>query len=1309
MEKLQKHFHMRRMLLAVIALIFFASIAQAQLADSPWPMFMHDPQHTNQSQYAVAESLDIAWTLDLAEPTGIQPVIGEDGTIYLACDDTLYALWPDGTIKWYYNFFYHGPGLIISKLAIDTNGTIYLVAEEARGLEQYVFAISSKGKLKWKCEDSRKARGALAIAQDGTIYVGTYDSTLFAINSDGTLKWKYKTSGKLKTNPTIGLDGKVYVSSSDGYLVSIIDEGTSGRLAWKYKVVDGSYTYVFTPFLGPDGTIYAVGERSTAGFPLHAFDPDGTLKWQTQHRANYFGVGKDGTIYLSGSRGFYGSRGLFALNPEDGTEKWFLPINSGYLVIGDNEMIHTTYQTAIRADTIFTIDSMGNIIKKYIFEDKVTKIHAMIVDSDSSLYVTATIGYSPSRVGKLYCMRPPKIGKPDLVFSDVKFDPAFGVTPGADVKINFSVKDLSDTTSVHCLVSFYYDNESNFIDSISVYVPAGRLGHGEIIWDTQSLVVKEYDVFGIITDSDPSETDTINNEAHFSFHILPTIQSRIDAAQPGDTIWVDVGTYFENIVFNKDSLVLKSVNDPIVTKIDGSLGTGAVIKVPGRSGPTYTATIDGFTIKQGNNDWGGGIYVGAGSHATITNNIISYNEATWGGAISSIGDLNINRNIFINNRATFGGAIYFSQIGAQSLISHNIFIENFSSTFCFLHQSSHIVINNIMRDTGGATCYQVAPRFAYNDWWPEAEDFWSCRKSIYDISTDPLFVDEENYNYHLQQESPCINAGDPLSPRDPDGTRADMGVFYYDLSGQVGTVTGIVIDSTSGLPIWGAKVILSGSNDEDWMFTGNNGRFQFVVREGSDYSLQAFVLNYKLVRISDINVSIGGTQNFTLTLSPAPAPLALYPPRDLAGEVDSLDTTVVNLQWEPPREVLSFDDGIFEYVLGFNGAGREIGVGPFGPVTHTSTLDIIKIAFNGERAKDSILVSIWIDTTGTLSFPDTTQLKFNKETTISEKGGFQNVDMTGLEIVLKNNWHYYVSVEQKESFPMQIAVDEDAPDGNAFIEIRENNFGFLPDWGLHGVFAIRSVISSISQSQGVIMLAKAENFSNNITVTNIFTKEEATSSNESLNMASIVTKRVSAPSLDNVNSNLLLKAKSKDAIVSDSLLGYKIYRSLNSPVALTDSNRVNPNPVDKTTFSDTTLVYDGTYYYAVTADYTRGESAASNEVFIPVITSVEPIDLATLPKDFSLDQNYPNPFNPATTIKYQLPKPSEVTVKIFNINGQLVKTLVEQKQLAGFYSITWNGKDETEQQVTSGVYLYQIRARGEKESFVQTRKMVLVR
>lgn len=101
------------------------------------------------------------------------------------------------------------------------------------------------------------------------------------------------------------------------------------------------------------------------------------------------------------------------------------------------------------------------------------------------------------------------------------------------------------------------------------------------------------------------------------------------------------------------------------------------------------------------------------------------------------------------------------------------------------------------------------------------------------------------------------------------------------------------------------------------------------------------------------------------------------------------------------------------------------------------------------------------------------------------------------------------------------------------------------------------------------------------------------------------------------------------------------------------------------------------------------------------VTSVE----EELPTKFEVTQNYPNPFNPSTTIKYSVPSATYVTIKVYNMLGQEVKTLVNKDVAPGRFSVTWNGDNNYGSKVSSGTYIYQIVA----GDFVQAKKMILLK
>ena len=107
---------------------------------------------------------------------------------------------------------------------------------------------------------------------------------------------------------------------------------------------------------------------------------------------------------------------------------------------------------------------------------------------------------------------------------------------------------------------------------------------------------------------------------------------------------------------------------------------------------------------------------------------------------------------------------------------------------------------------------------------------------------------------------------------------------------------------------------------------------------------------------------------------------------------------------------------------------------------------------------------------------------------------------------------------------------------------------------------------------------------------------------------------------------------------------------------------------------------------------------------IGTITNIER-NVTAMSENLGLYQNYPNPFNPQTTIHYNLPNSSQVFLRIYDIHGKKVITLVDERQTSGEKSVQWNGRDWSGQPVSSGVYIYRLQA----DNFLRSRKMMLLR
>ena len=110
---------------------------------------------------------------------------------------------------------------------------------------------------------------------------------------------------------------------------------------------------------------------------------------------------------------------------------------------------------------------------------------------------------------------------------------------------------------------------------------------------------------------------------------------------------------------------------------------------------------------------------------------------------------------------------------------------------------------------------------------------------------------------------------------------------------------------------------------------------------------------------------------------------------------------------------------------------------------------------------------------------------------------------------------------------------------------------------------------------------------------------------------------------------------------------------------------------------------------------------------INLITNVEEIPSAVVPREFRLDQNFPNPFNPSTTIQFAVPKNADVTVKLFDLFGREVATLVDEEFASGEYKLLFEAGE-----LASGVYFYRIVCKttsGTAERFVSTKKLMLLK
>lgn len=334
------------------------------LANSPWPMFRGNLNHTGQSQYNTStNSGKLIWNYDTSGAIRSSPVIGVDGTIYIGSSDgRLYALYSNGTEKW---SFQTGDA-IYSSPVVDYDDTIYIGS-----LNTKLFAINHDGSEKWNFSTGEAIRSSPAIGFNGTIYIGSTDKNLYAINPNGTEKWKFLTGIIKHSSPAIGSDGTIYIGSLDSKLYAINSNGTEKWNVTFFLNVDSS------PAIGSDGTIY-IGSNDDK---LHAINPNGSLKWSFTTGNDVLsspGISSDGTIYFGSN-----DNNLYAIYP-NGTEKW--RFSNSYNIesspaIGSEGTIYVGSED----NSIYAINPSGT--EKWRFTTISDVLSSPAIGSDGTIYV----------------------------------------------------------------------------------------------------------------------------------------------------------------------------------------------------------------------------------------------------------------------------------------------------------------------------------------------------------------------------------------------------------------------------------------------------------------------------------------------------------------------------------------------------------------------------------------------------------------------------------------------------------------------------------------------------------------------------------------------------------------------------------------------------------------------------------------------------------------------------------------------------------------------------------------------------------
>ena len=330
-------------------------------------------------------------------------ITDEQGTIFN--DSREVFVWGE---KWAYDI---GNQIKPQSPAIADDGTIYIGSEDNTNFH----AINPDGTLKWIYSQlGDNVYSSAAVGNDGTIYVGSKDNNLHAINPDGSQNWIFDLGGDaIYTTPSVASDGTIYIGSDSDNLFAINPDGTQ---KWVFNTAGSNVRS--TPAIAQDGKVYITSDDDN----LYALDPsNGSVVWSFPLGGNAqsgIALDSDGTVIVGVDQG--GSAGaIYAVNP-DGTEKWSVPVLGRISVCAPAIANGRVYVGTKEGNNLLALDA-SNGVQAWSFDTP-----GAIINSSPAIDVNGVI-YFGSWDNHVYAVNPDGTLKYKfLTGGDVWSSPAIG-------------------------------------------------------------------------------------------------------------------------------------------------------------------------------------------------------------------------------------------------------------------------------------------------------------------------------------------------------------------------------------------------------------------------------------------------------------------------------------------------------------------------------------------------------------------------------------------------------------------------------------------------------------------------------------------------------------------------------------------------------------------------------------------------------------------------------------------------------------------------------------------------------------------
>ena len=852
-------------------------------------------------------------------------------------------------------------------------------------------------------------------------------------------------------------------------------------------------------------------------------------------------------------------------------------------------------------------------------------------------------------------------------------------------------------------------------------------------------------VFFLHTGSISAQT-TRNVPAQYS-----TIQTALNAAQSGDTVLVQPGTYKENIIWpSTNGIKLFSSADSSITIIDGDQKSSAIIISTNNIVDT-TTIIHGFKIANGGgvqsgggiainksnptieNCWitnnyasnsGGGIYCTYSKPKLLNIRIDHNRSSSTGGGISCMysADPSLKNIIIQNNNAGYSGGGLFAEY-ASPILDEVIIAENTApngggigfnnSTKAFLSKVS-ILYNEASVSCGGIyTGYNCDPTILHSNIIENKGilyggiDIWGGTGTNHPVINNSNFLNN-GFGFYNFDNTTLVNAqnnwwghqtGPYHSSQNPSG-KGDI------VSNFVNFLPFSILPDTIAPPIPVQNVKIIGSNQNsisiawDSSFIGDLSGYNIYYNLDSTASTYVNKIDVGNVTSYAIpNLVTGKKYYFKVTCY------------DIGNNESWYSKTISAITTPSARISSNVDTLLFGQIDTYILKQKNI------TITNDGTADLVISSITTNNSTFTVNSSSYTITPGS-----------NKNIIVSfyptnEKLYIGNLIIQSNAI---NSSTFIIPLKGFGSLPTTpkiFSVNDIPNDQGGFVRIKFQRSRYdgidstkkINTYTVWRKFDTNSwdALGYFNAIQDSIYYYVAPTLGDSTITSGIYWTTYRVSAHTSDPDIFFMSDSSKGYSVDNLiphiptglggstnGNNVIIVHWNKNT--DPDIQYYKVFRDIISGFA-TSSINFQKNTID-TIYVDSTVTKNRKYYYRLVAvDFAGNNSNASAE-FSVVVTDV--MSQTALPHFFSLDQNYPNPFNPSTTIQYGLPSRSAVRIVIYDVLGRTVSDLVNTEQQAGIQSAVWNAN------ASSGLYFYRLEATSKDDPskrFVETKKMLLLK